>query len=212
MNQMQYGAYLRSLRISQGKGKEEVARTMGIPVELLEAWEDGVRLPTEQELQLLSAVLQVTYDQICPPDAPRKKRGLSHSQIALIIAGGIFALAMSIYSMRTMDLSSLSGTSNLESKAASMIESAMTSSFTGKEEAQVALDHIQNSAFFQQSGLNAEDLSLANYDTHYRYSEDGLILETAMEYTAGAYRFQITCQRSGGLWRVTDSSAVIPLE
>lgn len=206
MDQEQYGAYLRSLRISQGKGKEEVARGMGIPVELLESWEDGLRLPDEGQLQLLSAVLQVTFQQICPPDAPKKRKGLSHGQIALIIAGAMFALGMTILNFRSYE----DYLSSARDQAASIREETHAS-LLESDGGQAALDYIAESPAFSALGLKTDDLSLINYETGYRYAAQGLVLCGEYIFQAGDYQFHVTCIRIDGEWQVAGGNGVFPL-
>ena len=206
MDQNQYGAYLRSLRISQGKGKEEVARSMGIPVELLESWEDGLRLPDERQLQLLSAALQVTFEQVCPPNAPKKRKGLSHGQIALIIAGGMFALGMTILNLRSYG----DYLSSARNQAASILQDANTSALQS-DGGQAALAYLAESPVFSALGLNKDDLSLINYETGYRYAPQGLVLYGEYVFQAGDYQFHISCVRINGEWQAEGGNGVFPL-
>lgn len=207
MDLREYGAYLRSQRIGQGKGKDEVARVMQIPVALLESWEDGLQLPTLEQLQVLSAALELPFDQVYPDSAPRHRQGMPPGRIALIIAGAIFALAMTIWSVR----STYQMTGSMEERAATLMEEMMAASMR-QEEAQLALSHIAESAFFQQLGLEKDQLTLTNFDNHYAYTPEGLTLETEMAFSAGDYSFQVTCRKYPDGWQITDAAAIIPLE
>lgn len=207
MDLREYGAYLRSQRIGQGKGKDEVARAMHIPVELLEAWEDGLRLPTIEQLQLLSAALELPFDQVYPDSAPRPRQGMPSGRIALIIAGAIFALAMTIWSVR----STYQMTGSMEQRAATLMEEMLAASME-REEAQLALAHIAQSEFFLKTGLEKDQLALTAFDNHYAYTQEGMALETEMTFSAGEYTFQVTCLKNGDGWQIADAAAIIPLE
>jgi transcriptional regulator with XRE-family HTH domain len=58
------GLRIKSIREDQGYSQPELARTAGISVRNIQAWEQGVNEPLASSLILLARALDVTSDEI----------------------------------------------------------------------------------------------------------------------------------------------------